>query len=232
MSEHLEYAPEVTPPPPLPSFPVRVVQLLAAPTRLFDALRERPVWFVALLAGALVVAASIAVIPADVWSEMARAQMMEAGQEVPVDLSTMGNVYRIGGAAAGLVFWFVSAAVFSGILAGVFAFVLGDRISYRQMLSGYAHASLVAALGSLLVAPLRVIQRDPQLTLSLGTFLPGLEGYAGAFLGMLDLFGLWCYFLVALAVTRFDPRRTLGVAVGVTFGLFLAFVAVMAIFQA
>lgn len=232
MNAPLQYAPDSSPPPPLPSLPVRLVQVIVAPARLFDALRERPVWFAALLVGALAVMAGIAVIPPEVWNEMVRAQMLDSGQEVPAEMANMGNIYRVGGAVAGLIFWFASAFVFSGILAGVFAFVLGDRISYRQMLSGYAHASLVAAFGSLLVAPLRVIQRDPQLTLSLGTFLSGVEGYAGAFLGGLDLFGLWCYFLLGLAVTRFDSRRSLGVAVGITMGFFLAFVAIAAMFQA
>lgn len=231
MNSDLDYAPDATPAPALPSFPARVVQLFAAPSRLFDALRERPVWFVALLVGALAVVAGIVVIPPEVWNEMMRAQLLESGQEVPPEMASMGNLYRIGGSVAGLVFWFLSAFAFSGILAGVFGFVLGDRVSYRQMLSAYAHASLVAAFGSLLVAPLRVVQRDPQLTLSVGTFLPGIEGYAGAFLNGLDLFGLGCYFLLGLAVTRFDPRRTLGAAVGITMGFFIAFVAVAAIFQ-
>lgn len=217
--------------PPLPAFPVRLFQVFVSPARLFDALRERPVWFMALLMGALTVAAGVALIPADVWTEMVRAQLLEAGQPVPPELSTTGNIYRIGGAIGGAVFWALTAFLFSGILTVVFAFVLGDRVSYPQLLAAYTHATFIAALGSLLITPLRVIQRDPQLTLSLGVFFPGLEGYAGAFLQGLDLFSLWGYFLVGLAVTRFDPRRTLGVAATITVGFFVALVAVFAIFQ-
>lgn len=214
----------------LPPFPTRLGQLFVAPSRLFDALRERPAWLVALLVGAVAVAVGVFLIPGDIWTEMARAQLVEAGQEVPAGMENLGSLYRVGGAAGGAIFWVLSALAVAGVLTVIFAFLLGDRVTYRQLLASYAHASLVAAFGTLLVAPLRIAQRDPQLTLSLGTFAPGVEGFAGAFLGGLDLFSLWCYFLVGLAITRLDPRRSLGAAVGITVGIAVAVIAVVAFF--
>lgn len=220
---------EVGPPPPLP---LRIAQVVVAPSGLFDRLKDHPVWFTAMFVGAVLTAIGVAAIPADVWSEMVRAQLLEAGRPIPEGMESAGDVYRIGGAVAGPIFWFVAAFIFAGVLTGIFAFVLGDRVSYRQMLSAYGHAMLIPAFGSLLVLPLRLAQRDPQLLLSLGTFAPGLEGWFGAFLNGLDLFSLWGYALVGLAVSRFDPRRSPAVACSITVGLLLAFVGVVAIFQA
>lgn len=222
--------PDAAPPTPLPSFPVRLVQVVVSPARLFDALRERPVWFVALLVGSLMVVASVLLIPGEIWSEMARAQITATGQEVPADMSSMASVFKFGGAIGGMVFWFIGAFAFAAVYTGIFAFVLGDRVSYRQMLSAFSHVMLIPGLGVLLLTPLRIIQRDPQLTLSVGTFFPGLEGYAGAFLGSLDLFSLWAWVLLGLAVSRFDPRRSMRAATAVIVGAAVAVLAGVAIF--
>lgn len=214
----------------LPPFPVRLVQLFTAPSRLFDSLKEQPAWVVALLVGAVAVGVGVIVIPAEVWSEMARAQLVAAGQEVPAEIGGLGKMIRYGAAIAGVFGWVIATLVVAAVLTGVFGFVLGDQVSFRQLLSAYSHASLVGAVGVLLVAPLRIMQGNPQLTLSLGSFAPGLGGFAGAFLGGLDLFSLWTYFLVGLAITRFDPRRSLGTAVGITMGIAVVVVAVGAFF--
>ncbi|MBT8335574.1 MAG: YIP1 family protein [Gemmatimonadetes bacterium] len=218
--------------PSLPSLPVRVGQLVFSPTRLFDALRERPVWFWTLALGAILVVSGVLAIPTEVWGEMMRAQLLEAGQPVPEGIENQGGLFRVGGAIAAGVFWFVVAFVSAGLITGIFAFLLGDEVGYRQVLSVVSHTSLIGALGSLIVLPLRILQRDPQLTLSVGTFLPGLDGYAGAFFRGLDLFGIWSYLLLALALTRLDPRRGFGVAAAVLMTMFVGVVAVFAIFQA
>lgn len=215
----------------VPALPVRLVQVVVSPVKLFDRLKDRPVWFWAMLLGGVVAALGAFAVPADIWSEMVRAQLLEAGREIPDGLASAGDIYRIGAMVAGPIFWFVTALVFCGILTGIFAFVLGDSVGYRQMLSAYGHAMIIPALGSLLVVPLRIAQRNPQLMLSVGTFAPGLEGWLGAFLGGLDLFSLWAYLLVGLAVSRFDRRRSPAVSCTITVGLLVAFVAVVAIFQ-
>jgi hypothetical protein len=218
--------------PALAALPMRVVQLVFSPGRLFDALRERPVWFWTLALGSVLVVSGVLAIPTEIWGEMVRTQLLESGQPVPEGIESQGGLFRIGGAIAAGLFWFVVAFISAGVVTVIFGFVLGDEVRYRQVLSAVSHTALVAALGSLLVLPLRIAQRDPQLTLSLGTFLPGLEGYAGALLRGLDLFGIWSYLLLALAITRFDRRRGFGVAAGVLLTMFVGLIAVFAIFQA
>ena len=220
---------EASPGPP--SLPVRVVQVFSSPSRLFDRLRDRPVWFTTLLFGGLLVVVSVMALPADVWAEFFRAQMLEAGQPVPEGLEAGGKWFRIFGSIGGVLFWFVWAFLVSGIATVIFAFVLGDDVRYRQVLSATSHSLLIVALGGVVILPLRIAQRDPQLVLSVGTFLPFLDGYPAALLGSLDLFALWAFAVLGLAITRFDRKRSVGVAVTVLFAVFVGLMAVMALFQ-
>jgi hypothetical protein len=215
----------------LPALPIRYGQVFFAPGALFDRLKDRPAWFTALLLGAVMTVVGVFAIPADIWEEMFRAQMLEQGQALPEGVGG-GNLFRIGGAVAAGIFWFVMAFISSGVTTLIFAFILGDQVRFKQILSGLAHAMLLPATGALVTLPLRVAQRDPQLVLSVGTFVPGLDGYLGAFLNGLDLFSLWAYFLIGLAISRFDPRRSVGSAVGIMIAMFVALIAVFAIFQA
>lgn len=215
-----------------PSLPVRVAQVFFSPTQLFDRLRDRPLWFMTLMLGGILVVVSVVALPADVWAEFFRAQMLEAGQPVPEGLEAGGNLFRIFGAIGGVLFWFVWAFLVSGIATAIFAFVLGDDVRFRQVLSATSHSLLIVAIGGVLILPLRMAQRDPQLVLSVGTFLPFLEGYPAALLGSLDLFALWAFAVLGVAISRFDPKRSVGVAVTVLFGVFIGLMAVVAIFQA
>lgn len=194
-------------PPAYPSFPARVVQVVISPGRVFDALREKPRSLAALVLGAVLVVLSTALIPGDVWSEMARTQALEAGRELPADFD-MSGLFRISAILGGAVFWFVWAYLLAGLTTLLFAFVLGDDGRFKQYLAVTAHAMLVPAFGALLTTPLKILQRDPQLTLNLGVFLPpGAEGYWVNVLTMLDFFMIWSYVLLALGVHVIDRRR-------------------------
>ncbi len=119
-------------------------------------------------------------------------------------------------------------ALMAGIVALLFLFVLGDQGTYRQHLAVVAHSFLIPALGTAALLPLRILARDPQLRLSVGTFLPFLEdGWIATGLGWLDLFALWAWVLVGLGASKLDPERSWGSAtslllalvVVVTFGI-------------
>lgn len=211
----------------------RVFLVFTAPGTLGDHLKERPVWWdVAFLGIALVVAANW-LIPPEVWQEFMRTQALAAGQDpgatsdLPVTAVRVGTL--VGAPLAWLVFLFLS----SGVMAFVFAFLLGDSGRYGQYLSATAHASVIGALGALLVTPLKIAQRDPQLTLSVGTFFQGVmgDGFLLAFLRGLDLFGLWAWVAMAVIYSRFDEERSAGSAVALVMGVFLAFILVVAYFQ-
>ena len=94
-----------------------------------------------------------------------------------------------------------------------------------------SHSLFIGAVGAVLLIPLRLAQEDPSLTLNLGTFLPFLEeGYAFRVLKLLDLFGLWSYAVMAIGVTKIDPRRGMGFAVAFFCAFALLFALVFGIF--
>lgn len=212
----------------VPSLPLRWIRVVVSPGTLFDALRHDPKWAGALVAGALVVTLSVYAIPGEVWQEMARARMLEAGAEVPPEMAGGGGFFRAFALVASVVFWFLWAFVLSGVVTLVFAFVLGDAVSWTQVMSGVSHALLVVALGGVVTLPLKLVRRDPAVGLSVGTFVPGAEGWLAAFLQGLDLFALWSYVILGVAVSRFAPGRSAGSAVAVLVGLSVAAAALLA----
>ncbi|MDT8342073.1 MAG: ATP-binding protein, partial [Longimicrobiales bacterium] len=160
-------------------------------------------------------------VPADVWAEFIRAQALAAGREAP--RAGAAGAFRVIGIASAGMAWFVFLFLLAGIVTFLFAFVLGDQGRYRQHLAALAHANLVAALGAVLVTPLRIAQRDPQLTLSVGTFLEGLlePGFLLAWFRLMDLFALWSWVVLGILLSRIDTRRSAVSATGILAGVFL-----------
>jgi len=218
-------------PSSFPSLPKRLLQVFFSPGELFTALREKPVWFGALaVCGALAVL-SVALLPTELWVELTRNQLIEQGQEVPAAIAGSGAIIRIFAVLAAGISFFIMAFVLAGIVKFFFSFLCGDEGRYVQYLSVVAHASVISALGALLLVPLKLSQGDPSVTLSLGTFAFFIEeGYPLRVLKMLDLFALWSYAVMAIGVTKIDPKRGFGFALTFFFALALVFALVFGIF--
>jgi len=217
-------------PPSIPLL-VRLLKVFFSPGELFENLREKPVWAGAVVAGGILAALSMILIPADIWVQAMREQAAERGAEMPAFLESAGALFRLSSAVAGVVFWFFWAFLLAGIVTLVFAFLFGDEGKYTQYLAVVSHALFIGAVGAVLLIPLRLAQEDPSLTLNLGTFLPFLEeGYAFRVLKLLDLFGLWSYAVMAIGVTKIDPRRGMGLAVAFFCAFALLFALVFGIF--
>lgn len=214
-------------------FGKRVLLTFTAPGALGDSLRAHPAWAAAALLGAVLVVGATAAIPAEIWNEFMRAQTLARGGTVQPGMEG-SNLLRIFGVVGAAVGWFVILFAFSGVLTFIFAFVLGDEGRYRQYLAAHAHANLIGALGAVLVAPLRIARRDPQLTLSVGTFLEGVlqEGFLLGWLRAMDLFALWSWVVLAILVSRVDPRRSVGSALGILLTFFLVLLLGVAWLQA
>ncbi len=219
------------PPPPLPGLPRRLVDVVVAPGRLFERLREQPRWAAAVAVGALLVLVATWLIPVDVWNTFTREQIAARGMKVPEGFN-FGTMQKVFGAVGGVVGWLFMLFVLTAILTFVFAFVLGDEGSYKQYLAVVGHAFFIPALGSLLVTPLRIAQGDPSLTLNLSLFAVGLDPslYPVRVLRVLDLFQIWAWVLVAVGAHAIDRRRSVGSAAVVTLGLALLLALVFGIF--
>jgi hypothetical protein len=208
------------------SLPTRLLKVFFSPGEVFSTLREKPAWFGAAAVSGVLVVLSMILIPTDIWVESMREQAVRQGTEMPSFMASAGPFFRLASAVSGLIGIFLWVFILTGIVTVFFSFLFGDEGRYKQYLSVVSHALIITAVGSLLLIPLRILQGDPTLTLNVGTFLPFLEeGYAFRVLKLLDLFGLWGYSVMAVGVTKVDPRRGMGVALF----FFLAFAVASAL---
>jgi hypothetical protein len=211
--------------------PMRLVQVFFSPGELFSALKEKPVWFGAMAVTAVLVGVGMSLLPTELWVEFSRNQMISSGRDVPPGFESAGSIIRITSILGGAIMTPVMMFVLAGIVTGIFSFLLGGEGRYKQYLSVIAHASIITGLSTLLLVPLKIAQGDPSMTLNLGTFFSFLgDGYVFRALKMLDLFALWSYAVMAIGVTKMDPRRTFGFALTVFIGFALAFALIFAFF--
>ncbi|TVP76835.1 MAG: hypothetical protein EA352_04905 [Gemmatimonadales bacterium] len=219
--------------PALPSLPARIVQVFFSPGDLFQALRHAPGWGLgALVVGALLAAIGVLVpglFGLEAFEETIRDSMVEAGQDVPADVSTWALVSWTVGVAAAAIFWPVVAVLSAGLYALVFLFLFGYEGSFRQLLNITAHALLVPAVAAVLLIPLRVVTGDFTASLTAAAFFPFLEdGFLLTLLTFTDLFNLWCYALVGLGAALMDGRKSVGQGVTISVATALIITVVVA----
>lgn len=213
------------------SLPSRTLQVLVSPGRLFEELREEPRGLWIIVVSGLVVVGATALIPTEAWEAMLRSRtsMVPSG-EVPVDPAEMAGVVRWTGVAGAALLWGVWALALGGVATLVFAFILGDEGRFKQYLAVAGHAMVPVALGTALTLPLKIIETDAQLSLTLASFAVFLdEGYALRFLGTLDLFALWATVVMALGVSRIDPERSWAGATAILLSLYAVLGLLLAI---
>ena len=200
----------------------RIIGVFIFPGEVFRSVREQPkVWGVLLL-GALVVGCANAAVPTELWEQLVRSELLEAGQELPADLTNGARLARWGAAIGSTLVWPIVCVIVAGIYSLAFLVGLGYRGSYRQYLSITAHTMLIGAAGSVLLVPLRILTQDVQLMLTLGAFLPQEgEGLIARSLDYLDLFNLWGSALVGLGASLVDGSRGSGASIGFALGVSL-----------
>ncbi len=223
---------EESTPSSLPSLPKRLIQVFFSPSEVFTALREKPVWFGALAVAGVLAVISVILIPTELWTQLARDQLIQQGQAVPPGFESSGAIIRVFAVLGGGISFFIMAFILAGIVKLYFSFLLGDEGSYRQYLAVVSHAFIISAVGALLLVPLRISQGDPAVTLSLGTFALAFmdEGYQLRVLKMVDLFSLWSYAIMAIGVTKIAPKRSFGSALAFFFGVAVVFALIFGIF--
>jgi len=209
----------------------RIWGALTAPSETFNGLAARPVFAVALVT-LLVVGIAVG------WMAMGKVtpedfvrSIEEAGRPVPPDLvddpdTFLGRI-RIfqtvaGGVFAGL-FYFAAAGLFLVLFR-----LTGSDLTYRQSLSTTVHGLLplgVAALVGLVVlfgrseVSLSELQSGGVVASNLGILAGEETGKVGrALLTSMDLFSLWCIYLLALGY-RIVARVSSGAAWGVVLAL-------------
>ncbi len=218
-------------PPVLPPLWRRVLDVFLSPGELFTGLAVSPKWLGALLLGGLITTVSVLLIPPEIYETQLRAIFLERGQDLPGDPARMARMNRVAGSVVAPVFWTIVSLLVAGLATLVFAFILGDRGRFKQYFAAVTHAFLIAAIGGLMVTPLRIAAGDPQLLMSIGNALRGTlpDSYFLSVLRGLDVFGIWANVALAIGMTKIDPRRSFGSAfvVFMTLSIGLAMIAAM-----
>jgi hypothetical protein len=213
------------------SLPTRLLKVFLSPGEVFESIKKEPSWFGALAVGGVLVSLSILLVPAEIWVQTMREQAAQQGREMPAFMASAGPAFRLASVVSAAIFWFIWAFIMAGVVTLVFSFLFGDEGRYSQYLSVVSHSLFIGAVGAVLLVPLKIVQGDPGLTLNVGTFLPFLrEGYAFRVLKLLDLFGLWGYAVMALGVTKIDPRRGMGLALSFFWGFAVVFALAFGVF--
>lgn len=210
----------------VPAGPTGIAALAAvffSPGALFEELRVRPAYVLALVTGIALSVAAAAMVPARLTLDVIR----ESGAEIPVG-EGMVSVMKWFGVGMSIPGYLIGVLVVAGLLTLGFRFIFGDDATFPQYLAVAAHAMLITAVGALLVTPLRVMQGDAGLTLSLGTFLPFLEeGYLARLLNGVSLLSLWSWVVMGLGVSILGAERSWR---GATTAIVLVGIGIIALF--
>jgi hypothetical protein len=209
--------------PVTPALPRRLFDTFFSPGKMAEAIARDPKWWGALLVSIVLVAISTALIPPELFAEVQRRAALQRGISPPPMSDETLRLIRIFSVAGGALAMAVITFVMTGLYTLIFAFILGDEGRYRQYLAVMAHASVIPALFSIALVPLRIQTGDPQFTLSIGSFLVFLEpGYWLNVFRLMDLTQLWSSAVMALGVHTIDRRRGFGSAFAVMVVFMLA----------
>ena len=223
----------------IPALPVRICQVFMGPAALFDRLKERPVWIVAMAGLVLLGIAQYVLTPDSLRSAAIEAYLPEgANFEIRIGGSgtTPSNAQEtpdMGSSLPGILGIVIATPVIIAIVAFLlliaFNVVLGGEATYRQLYSAVTHGFYIPTLGGFVVLGLAFLGSN-EVILSPALLLPGLgDGYWARLLGMISVFAVWACVVLGIAVSRIYPGRS---PVGATIYLLVLYLGQAAIIAA
>lgn len=213
----------------LPNLAVRAVQVFVAPAQLFDRLRERPAWLGAILLVAALSAAGSLLVPTELFREVFVASLPEGTD--PAEVEGQLEFFLTLRHVLSAVIPPLVVVLVAGLLLFVFNLLFGGQAGFRQLLSASGHGMLISAVGGLLTVPVMRATGDVETAMALHLLVPGLtEGYLYRFLHGLNVFSLWTAVVLAVAVSRIYPSRSVTGAAATVVGLYVAMKAAFALF--
>jgi len=215
----------------LPALPRRLFDAFLSPGKMTREVAADPRWMGALVVSLALLVLSTSLIPPELFAEAQRRAALERGIDVPVLTERALQTIRIASIVGSGLAFTIFSFFFSGVYTLIFAFILGDEGRYKQYLAIFAHASIIPALISVPLAPMRVATGDAQFSLNLASFLLFLpDSYFLNVLRMMDLTQIWSTLVIALGARAIDPRRSFMSAAGILLGIQLAVALVVARF--
>jgi hypothetical protein len=202
----------------------RVLQTFLAPAELFRGSRGYAPWLGPLLLSTLVAVVAVLAIPDGAY-QMTEPPVNRRGRPVEItsDLDTIAHYGRMLGMLAALAMHPMIILAAAGVLALLFSVLLRGEGRYVQYLSIAAHASLIAALGTLTAAAVALLRgSEPRgITPALLPLVPP-GSFAYRLLEGLDVFTLWALLVAALGVSLVNRRLSFARAAAVLLGVYLA----------
>lgn len=212
---------------PIPSLPVRIVQVFTSPGKLFEALRERPVWLGVLVTLIVVGVVAGLLVPEEAWRSMIADQMPPDAD--PEQIEGTVRFWSTLGPILGVILTPISIALVAGLLILAYNVVLGGEASFRQLFSATTHAYVILTVGGLVGLGLLAASGE-QVVLSPALLLPEMgDGYLARFLERINIFALWTIAVLGIAVSRIYPKRSAGGGIAYLLVLYLLLIAVTAI---
>jgi len=215
-------------PPPRPAFFNRLWMIIVQPGNLFNALAANPAWFPMAAFTAAMVGIVMGLTPAEVFFEAVAAN---TSPEQLGDLRAVPMIwYKLPAVVFGTGMMLVLPVIISLVTYAIFVFMRGDRATFRQHLCVMSHAGVISAYGALLMAPLRIRNLNIEEMLSLGDFVPFLDGFVFNLLDGMDLFAIWGSVVAGLGLSLLDERRRWWPTAAVLVGIVAICAAIRALF--
>lgn len=213
---------------PMPmSWHRRIIAVFVAPGELFDHLSRRPDWLLPMLLGLVIMVLLMYLLFPRVILPMQQEAMMErlgsqpnvSAEDIEAAQQRMGGPAALISTLVGTAIMHPLALVLQGLIFYWVFLLLGGELTYRAALSVTAYPSLIAVVGSLVSAPLRILKESIYAGVNLAVVLPTeMEGsFLHSVLVQVDLFTIWRFLVVAAGmaviakVSQAKARLTVGI---------------------
>lgn len=220
----------------------RIMGMYFSPRRIFEYLREKPKWLVPFILICLVAMVSNFLAKDIAIQEQKERVLMS--DRIP-DEQKDAIIERIESSASGPQAYIQHAAtpvvifIILSVVAAIFLFfgnmLFGGQASFRQMLSMYAHAGVIALPAAIVKVPLMLSQQSLRVYTNLAILLPAdaEQTFLHRLLSKFDLFTIWEVVLLIIgisAIYRFSTGKAstivlilwaLWIVLSVTLGGFL-----------
>ena len=197
----------------------RVMGIYFSPRKTFEYLREKPKWLVPFILICLV--AMVSNFLAKDIAIQAQKERVLMSDRIPEEQKD-AIIERIESSASGpqaYIQYFATPVVIFIILCGVAAIFLffgnmlfGGQSNFRQMLSMYAHAGVIALPAAIVKVPLMLSQQSLQVYTNLAILLPAdaEQTFLHRLMSKFDLFTIWEVILLIIgmsAIYRFSTGK-------------------------
>jgi hypothetical protein len=193
----------------------RIRDTFLAPSRLADDLESSGgPWLDVLLISTAIAVIAVLSVPDEVFLDPMRSAVSRRGE--PVEITSAPAVVVQWGRAMGMLATLAThpmiAFVLAGLLTAVFSIIGRGKGTYVDYLSLSSHALLIPALGTVFALLVRLATGTFGGADPFGTLVsPDAAGsFLAAALISVDPFVVWMLFVMGVATSRIDGRRTTG----------------------